>query len=42
VPVVEVWTAETAHAARHEAEHPTAGYGIGPHDGAHEKDSGLR
>ena len=37
VPEVEIWMAEPEHDGRHEAAHPKAGYGVGPHDGKHEK-----
>lgn len=37
VPEIEIWTAEPEHDGRHEAEHPKATYGVGPHDGKHEK-----
>ena len=37
VPEVEIWVDEAAHDGRHEVEHHKAVYGVGPHDGKHEK-----
>lgn len=41
---VEIWVDEPEHDGRHEATEPAAGrptYGIGPHDGKHEKENRL-
>lgn len=42
VEPVTIWTDEPEHDGKHEGKRRTAGYGIGPHDGAHEKEAGLR
>lgn len=44
VPDIEIWMDEPEHDGKHEAKQPAGtgpGYGIGPHDGKHEKDDGL-
>ena len=45
LPPVEIWVDEPAHDGKHEAKEraPSApGYGVGSHDGTHEKEADLR